>query len=53
MKLCDVIERDKCKEYLLVRGLFGHEKIHGDIDASKPNANAAARKLADDGFDLK
>jgi len=50
---CDDEPKKHCSEYLVVRGLLGHEKIHGDIDAKKPGANEAARALADDGFDLK
>lgn len=50
VKSCDSEVRTRCKEFLMVRGLRGHEGITADVDASKPDANATARKIADDGF---
>lgn len=37
-------------EQLIVRGLKGHDKISGEVDAKKPNANARAREIADKGY---
>lgn len=35
---------------LLVQGLGGHSGVNSEVDATKPTANADARKLADDAF---
>lgn len=49
---CDPDAPDSCVEFLLVRGLRGYESLRSDVDASKRNANAEARSIADNGHTL-
>ena len=49
-KTSDLYFGEVVGEELLVRGLKGHEKISGQVDAKTPNANEKARKLADEAY---
>ena len=41
---------NKAGEFLVVKGLKGHEQIDLELDAATPNANVKAREMADSAF---
>ena len=52
-KTSDLYFGEVVGEELIVRGLKGHEKISGQVDAKTANANAKARAIADKGYSAK
>lgn len=42
--------QNRLAQTLLVQGLGGHSSLNSQVDATKPSANADARKMADDAF---